>query len=166
MSTEIISNILLVLTWVGSFFVIALWLSLIVWTYRDIQKRTNSPTLKLICILAAAIFFIPGVLVYLILRPSETQDQEYQRTLEEEALLQSLDDFSLCPGCNRHIREDWMVCPSCHTRLKKLCPKCGKPMELAWDICPYCETPQPGMRRENRNVEETLSALAIDMDKE
>lgn len=166
MSTESISEFLQILTWLGGFFLLTVWVCLVFWTYRDIQKRTTSPTLKLISVLISFIFFIPGVLLYLIVRPSETQEQEYQRTLEEEALLQSLDDFDLCPGCNRHVKEEWMVCPTCHTRLKKICPHCGKPMELAWDICPFCETPQPGMRRENRTVEQTLEALASEPEKE
>ena len=96
----------------------------------------------------AAVLFLPGVLVYLILRPPQTLEEEFERTLEEEALLQSIEDNALCPGCGRRVREDWVACPNCHTRLKKPCHQCGKLNELAWNLCPYCGTPAPGMRRE------------------
>jgi RNA polymerase subunit RPABC4/transcription elongation factor Spt4 len=43
-----------------------------------------------------------------------------------------------CPGCNRRIEEDFMVCPTCHTRLKKACPACGRLLHLRWNICPFC----------------------------
>jgi hypothetical protein len=33
-----------------------------------------------------------------------------------------------------------VVCPTCHTRLKKICPTCKKNLELPWNICPYCAT--------------------------
>lgn len=159
-----LSNLLMALTWIGGLFIIALWISLTIWTYKDIQKRSSSGAVKLAAVLAAFIFFIPGVLIYLLVRPAETQNQEYQRTLEEEALLQSLDDFSLCPGCNRHIEADWRVCPSCHTQLKKVCHKCGRLMELPWDICPYCETPLPGMHREKGKIEDQANAIPAESD--
>jgi RNA polymerase subunit RPABC4/transcription elongation factor Spt4 len=84
------------------------------------------------------------------------------KTLEEEALLQSIEDNSVCPGCNRQIKEDWVACPNCHTKLKKPCHQCGKLMELAWNLCPYCGTPGPGMRRDNMSMDEALSSLPLD----
>jgi hypothetical protein len=32
----------------------------------------------------------------------------------------------------------WLICPHCHTRLKKACPDCDALMELQWKVCPYC----------------------------
>src|SRR5258707_11083935 len=54
----------------------------------------------------------------LILRPSRTLEEEYQRTLEEESLLQALEDLPLCPGCERRVKDDWQICPNCHTDRK------------------------------------------------
>jgi RNA polymerase subunit RPABC4/transcription elongation factor Spt4 len=99
------------------------------------------------------------VLVYLILRPARTLEEEYQQTLEEEALLQSIEDQADCPGCERRIREDWLVCPTCQTKLRKPCHSCGRLMELPWDICPYCGTPVPGMRKEGTTMEEVVRGL-------
>jgi RNA polymerase subunit RPABC4/transcription elongation factor Spt4 len=100
--------------------------------------------------------FLPGLVVYFILRPANTLEEEYQRSLEEETLLRSLEERSLCPGCSRQIEKSWLVCPDCQTRLKKACHHCGKLMELHWNICPHCATPSPGMRKEGITMDEAL----------
>lgn len=143
----------------GAAFLAALWLSLIFWTYRDIRRRTRDVLLRILAFLVVTVLFLPGVLIYLILRPQTTLEQEYQQTLEEEALLQTIEETPLCPGCGRKVVPDWVVCPTCHTRLKKTCHECGKLMELAWNLCPYCGTPEPGMRIENLTMDEALRTL-------
>jgi RNA polymerase subunit RPABC4/transcription elongation factor Spt4 len=143
-----LNSSVLVLVAFGGAFLAALWLALIVWTWRDIRSRARDPLAQVLAVLEVAVLNLPGVLVYLILRPAHTLEEEYQRTLEEEALLASIEDQTLCPGCERRVRDDWQVCPNCHTRLKKPCPHCSKLMELPWNICPYCGTPAPGVRKE------------------
>lgn len=155
-----LSNLILVLTGFGGAFLAALWISLVIWTYRDVRARARDPLVRVLAVLLVALLNLPGVLVYLILRPRNTMEEEYQRTLEEEALLQALEDLSLCPGCERRVREDWQVCPHCQTKLKKACHECGRLMELPWNICPYCGTPAPGMRREGMTLDEALRGLA------
>ena len=149
-----LSNLLLILTGFGGAFLAALWIALVIWTYRDIRSRARDPLVQILSTLLVAVLNLPGVLVYLILRP--------QRTLEEEALLQALEDLPLCPGCERRVKDDWQVCPNCHTKLKKTCNECGKLMELSWNLCPYCGTPAPGMRRDTAvSMEEALRELGI-----
>jgi RNA polymerase subunit RPABC4/transcription elongation factor Spt4 len=83
-------------------------------------------------------FPLPGLILYFILRPRETLAEIYERSLEEEALLQGIEERLACPGCNRRIEEGFMICPTCHTRLKKACPSCEQLLHLRWNICPYC----------------------------
>ena len=153
------SNLVLLATAFGAAFIAALWLSLIFWTYRDIRKRTRDRLARVLGTMVVAVLFLPGILVYFIMRPFATLEEEYQRTLEEEALLQTIEENPLCPGCSRRIREDWVACPNCHTRLRKPCHQCGHLMELSWNLCPYCTTPVPGMRKENLTIEDALSSL-------
>jgi RNA polymerase subunit RPABC4/transcription elongation factor Spt4 len=154
-----LNNFLLILTAWGGAFLAALWLSLIVWTYRDIRGRARDPLGRILAVLVVAVLFLPGIVIYLIIRPHQTLEDEYQHTLEEEALLQSIEDVPVCPGCGRHTQIDWKICPNCHTRLKKTCHQCGKLMELPWNLCPYCGTPTPGKRRENLSMDDALEPL-------
>src|SRR5512141_1413205 len=144
-----LSGFLLVLTAFGGAFLAALWTPLVIWTDRAIRARARDPLVQILSALLVAVLNLPGVLVYLILRPSHTLEEEYQHTLEEESLLQALEELPLCPGCERRVKDDWQVCPNCHTKLKKECHHCGKLMELPWNVCPYCATPVPGMRQES-----------------
>ena len=157
-----LSNFMLILVTWGALFLAALWLSLIIWTYRDIRARARDPLGRILAVLVVAVLFLPGIVVYLILRPRHTLEDEYQRTLEEEALLQSIEETPVCPGCGRRTQVDWMVCPNCHTKLKKVCHKCGKLMELPWNLCPFCGTPEPGMRREKLTLDEVLRPVPVE----
>ncbi|MBU0510622.1 MAG: zinc ribbon domain-containing protein [Chloroflexi bacterium] len=155
-----LSNFMLILTAWGGAFLAALWLSLIVWTYRDIRARARDPLGRILAVLVVAVLFLPGIVIYLILRPHRSLEDEYQHTLEEEALLQSIEETPVCPGCGRRVKGNWIICPNCHTKLKKTCHQCGKLMDLPWNLCPYCGTPTPGMRRENLSLEDALQPLA------
>ncbi len=155
----LVSNLILIAAALGAAFLAALWLSLIFWTFRDIRLRSRDRLARLLAVLVVAVLFVPGVLIYFVLRPPNTQEEEYQRTLEEESLLQTIEENPLCPGCSRRVKEEWVACPNCHTRLRKPCHHCGKLMDLSWNLCPYCATPVPGMRKENTSLEDALSFL-------
>jgi RNA polymerase subunit RPABC4/transcription elongation factor Spt4 len=159
-----LSNLILFLTGFVGAFLAALWIALVIWTYRDIRGRSRDRLVQILTTLLVAVLNLPGVLVYLILRPQRTLEEEYQHTLEEEALLQALEDLPLCPGCERRVKDDWQVCPNCHTKLKKACHQCGRLMELPWNLCPYCGTPAPGMREESVDLDEALRELNLDDD--
>ncbi|MGB8214400.1 MAG: zinc ribbon domain-containing protein [Anaerolineales bacterium] len=154
-----LSELTLILTALAGAFLAALWVALVVWTYRDMRARHRDTLVHILAALMVAVLNLPGVLVYLILRPARTLEEEYQQTLEEEALLQSIEDQSVCPGCERRVQDDWQVCPTCQTKLRKPCHSCGRLMELPWNICPYCGTPAPGMRKEGATMDEVLRNL-------
>lgn len=121
----------------------ALWLTLVFWTYRDIRQRTRDPIVQTISVLLVLLFFLPGHWIYLILRPRYTLSELYERSLEEEALLQELEDQKACPTCKRRVQDDFLLCPSCRTQLKEPCRQCAKPLSYAWVACPYCGTEKP-----------------------
>lgn len=122
----------------------ALWLASIIWTFRDMRARSRDVFAQVMASLMVAVLSIPGLLVYLILRPQETLAEQYERSLEEEALLQELEDKPVCPGCGHRVKEVWRVCPYCHTKLRKPCHNCSQLLELSWSLCPYCGESQYG----------------------
>lgn len=131
-----------VLLALGGAYLIATWFVLIVWTFRDIESRSKNVVTQVFSTLLAVFFWVPGVLLYMLLRPKETLDEAYQRSLEEEYLLQDLQELPLCPNCNHFIHDDWQICPHCNTQLRAPCDSCGQLVDLRWDICPYCGTEQ------------------------
>ena len=156
-----LNNFLLIAAALGGAFLAALWLSLMVWTYRDIRDRVKDPLVRILAVLVVAVLFLPGIVVYLILRPPQTMESEYQHMLEEEALLQAIEESSACPGCGRHTADDWIVCPNCYTKLMKPCHSCDRLMKLPWSLCPYCGTPEPGKRIEELSVTEAARSVDI-----
>jgi RNA polymerase subunit RPABC4/transcription elongation factor Spt4 len=126
-------------------FLAALWLALIFWTFRDFRSRSRDRLVRVLAALVVALLGPLGLVIYLILRPPRTLAEEYQHTLEEEALLSEIEERSTCPGCGSRTQSDWQICPQCHTRLHKPCSHCGRLMQLAWKVCPYCATPVPGV---------------------
>ena len=115
-----------------------IWVALIFWVFRDIRQRTRDPIMQLISVLLVLAGFLPGHWIYLILRPRQTLTELYERSLEEEAILQDLDDQKACPACRRRVRDDYLVCPFCLVELKERCEACDKPLDFGWLACPYC----------------------------
>ena len=131
----------------GIIYVAILWASLVFWTFRDIRQRTKDPILQFICVILVLVTFMLGYWIYLMLRPRETLATVYDRTLEEETLLQDLQAKSICPSCQQQVREDYLRCPNCTEQLKEPCPTCKKPLANEWPICPFCAWERPVLQQ-------------------
>lgn len=128
----------------GGAYLIALWFVLAVWTFRDIETRSRSVVTQVFSTLLVVLFWVPGLLLYRLLRPSETLDEAYQRSLEEEYLIQDLEELPLCPSCNHFVEDDFQICPHCHSQLREPCTSCERLIDLRWEVCPYCGTRHQG----------------------
>jgi RNA polymerase subunit RPABC4/transcription elongation factor Spt4 len=135
-----IARALQVLLALSGAYLAALWVVLIVWTYRDIESRSRSVVTQAFSTMLAAFFFVPGVLLYMMLRPKETLDLTFQRSLEEEYLLQDIESTAVCHNCHKAIEDDYVVCPHCHTTLQEPCLNCGRAFDVRWSLCPFCGT--------------------------
>ncbi len=123
---------------------VALWIGMALWTFRDMRMRSRDGLAQVAAALMVVVLNVFGLLLYLMLRPRETLAEAYERSLEEEALLQDIEEKPICPGCGRPSNVHWQVCPYCHTRLKKPCVNCGELLDLPWNLCPFCAAPQAG----------------------
>ena len=117
---------------------IALVCGLTIWTFRDIRARSRDVLAQILATLLVLVLPLVGLVVYLMIRPRETLADAYERSLEQEALLQAIEEPEICPGCGQRVRNDYLYCPACHTRLKSACPECSRPLHLRWSLCPYC----------------------------
>jgi RNA polymerase subunit RPABC4/transcription elongation factor Spt4 len=133
-----------ILQLVGGFFgvyLFAVWISLVVWTYRDIRGRSRELVAQIVSVAMVVFFNLPGILLYFMLRPRETLADRYERELAEEALLQDIEEKQACPACQQKVDKEFLFCPNCHTRLRKRCDNCHRITSLRWNICPYCGAP-------------------------
>ncbi|MCX6807782.1 MAG: zinc ribbon domain-containing protein [Patescibacteria group bacterium] len=126
-----------VIATIATIYVGILWVAIILWIARDIVHRTNSLTYQVICILLS-FTFLPGLILYLIVRPSSTLADKYDEELERRAFLESISETDdECPTCQNPLRRDFIFCPTCRARLRKVC-KCGQIIEPNWQVCPCC----------------------------
>src|ERR1700730_5819410 len=119
-------------------FIVIFWISLIIWTFRDIRSRTQDLLSQVLATRLGAVFFVGVLFIYMILRPRQTLAEIYERQLEEESLLAEMTERSTCTNCHARVESDFQICPSCGQKLKAACPKCERLLELRWTYCPYC----------------------------
>jgi hypothetical protein len=106
------------------------------------QQRTENPILPYVAasfiIVFTPIFFPLAIFVYKIIRPHEKIGEVYERNLAEEALLAEVEAIHSCPTCARRVNDEWIICPTCRTRLNRVCPNCSRLVGLDWSLCAWC----------------------------
>ncbi len=123
-------------------YIVLIWLASAFWAYRDMRLRTASAVTPYVAALAiilfTPIFFLFGLLLYRIIRPKETIAEVNERVLAEEAMLAEVATHAQCANCDRPVHEDWIICPNCRNRLRRVCPNCEHLIELDWTLCAWC----------------------------
>ena len=123
-------------------YLVIIWLATAYWAFRDMQQRSDNAILPYVAaagiILFTPIFFIFAVWIYKIVRPHEKIGEVWERNLAEEALLAEVESIHHCPSCERRIDDEWIICPSCRTRLKRVCPNCSRLVGMDWSLCAWC----------------------------
>jgi len=132
---------------VGVFAVVAffavLWVALVFSMVRDARRRSES---QVFALFTGALGLLPylGILIYLVVRPPRTLDEERVLALEEQALALSeaqdtaMSDTRACPNCGREIENEFVICPYCRTQFARRCGSCQRWLRLGWQVCPYC----------------------------
>jgi hypothetical protein len=131
------------MTVVGLLFVAYLlvaWAAMVFWTRRDVQSRTSDSTQQGLAVLLVALGNLPGLMLYLALRPPETTADALTRQLEAEALSREIDRKQPCPACGTALTAEFIRCPECGTTVQENCTTCARSLRAAWVLCPYCGT--------------------------
>lgn len=123
-------------------YIVILWIATAYWAFRDMQQRSDNAILPYVVaagiILFTPFLFVFAVWVYKIVRPHEKIGEVWERNLAEEALLNEVESVRHCPTCERRVDEEWIICPSCRTRLNRVCPNCSRLVGLDWSLCAWC----------------------------
>ena len=123
-------------------YIVLIWLASAFWAYRDMRLRSASAVAPYIAaatiIIFTPVFFLFGLLLYRIVRPKETIGEVNERALAEEAMMAEVASHANCANCSRPVHEDWIICPTCRNRLRRVCPNCEHLIELDWTLCAWC----------------------------
>ena len=125
----------------GTLFIVALvvfWLVIIGWVWVDSSERTSKKGLKVGYILLVIFFNIFGLIIYLIIRPSETIEEIYWEDLERRYLKYETSELGDCPRCGSQLYPGYVFCTNCGYRLKVKCPQCGVLIDKDHVFCEYC----------------------------
>ena len=102
-----------------------IWLAVIIWVYRDAQKRGMNGVLWALLVFLGSIV---GLIIYLIVR-TEPGTRPVNGAVKEA-----------CSCCGKDVAAGFVFCPHCGSRAKPVCPSCQKPVDKSWKACPYCGT--------------------------
>ncbi len=92
-----------------------------VYVYKDASKRDMNAVVWLLISVLVPMFV--GFVIYLLIRANYSAMK--------------------CPVCNQQIKEDFIVCPNCKTKLRPTCPACNTLVNSEWKVCPKCATDLP-----------------------
>lgn len=156
-------------------YIVLLWLATSLWAYKDMSRRTANPILPYLAaafiIVFTPAFFVFAAIVYKIVRPGETIAEANERALAEEAMLVEVEAQVHCANCHRRVERDWIICPSCRNRLRRVCPNCSKLVELDWSLCAWCgkDFERPELLRDSTTTRipvrsRTVAAASVDDD--
>jgi RNA polymerase subunit RPABC4/transcription elongation factor Spt4 len=118
-----------------------LWVATAFFVWRDARRRSDSILFQLLALLLGFIPPFLGALIYMVIRPPRTLDDERALALEEQSLLSEDDDtgpLRPCPSCGREIEVEFIVCPYCRTQFARRCLHCDRVLRLGWAVCPFC----------------------------
>ncbi|MEX0993344.1 MAG: zinc ribbon domain-containing protein [Solirubrobacterales bacterium] len=133
---------------------LAMWMALIYWSFKDAERRIEDPVLMRAFPLWSVFPFV-GTVIYSIIRPPEYLEDVREREVETksaEARLAMLQNRT-CRNCGYEVEPSYLRCPSCLRKLREPCETCNKPLDPRWRICPFCESevkraaPAPARRR-------------------
>ena len=118
-----------------------------IYVYRDASRRGMN---ALLWALSSAIGpALIGLIIYLLVRGNYSDLR--------------------CPQCDETVKEQFVVCPKCGTKLRAACPGCAIPVEPDWKVCPKCTQPLMGaytdiqtpVRTRDRSIGKILAMVLI-----
>ena len=120
---------------------IALWALVLIWVYRDAERRGMSGILWLLLVLIGNVV---GLLIYAIVRSERPVKLKAEGGGNGPGTTPGK-----CPGCGNPVATGHSFCPYCGRNLTQTCPSCGKPVDRDWKVCPTCGTGlDPGQPRQ------------------
>lgn len=117
-------------------YLLCLWLLFTLWVVRDIASRTSNPIVILTVFVFVLVFNIPGLILYMLLRPEKTVEEA--RALDIYHMSQLEDNLITCHSCISVVRKSYNYCSVCGSDLYAQCEYCDHRIDPIWTNCVYC----------------------------
>jgi len=117
---------------------IVFWFVVLYWVWLDSGERTSNKTVRISYVILVAVLNVVGLLIYLIVRPSQTIEEIYWADLERRYLKYETAELGDCPRCGSQLFPGYTYCPNCRYKLKIKCPRCGVYADKKDKFCPHC----------------------------
>jgi len=117
---------------------IVFWFVVLYWVWLDSGDRSSNKTVRCSYVLLVAVLNVIGLIIYLIIRPSQTIEEIYWADLERRYLKYETAELGDCPQCGRQLFPGYIFCPSCKYKLKIKCTKCQVYVDRKDKFCPHC----------------------------
>lgn len=127
------------------------WLVIVSWVWIDSGERTSDRNIRIMYVLITLFLNIPGLIIYLVLRPGSTIEEIYWTDLERRYLKYETSDLGDCPECGAQLFPGYVHCVNCGYQVKHKCPNCQILVSNDCIYCPHCGTK---LRTEEEQQEE------------
>jgi hypothetical protein len=126
--------------WSVSFVFVFVWIAVIIWVYKDAERRGMSGLLWALLVFIGNLI---GLLIYLIVRQDHPLREEQGAVSAGPPAAPSPAETkaALCPACQKPMEKSFVFCPHCGASLHPVCKSCGKPADSGWKVCPHCGAP-------------------------
>lgn len=114
------------------------WVVVIGWVVADSRGRYERNWMRILAISVVILVPLFGLLIYFIIRPRSTADEEEMLELERRYLRFEAAGLGDCPSCGCELLPNYVFCPRCGRELRKKCPSCDIYLEQDWYVCPFC----------------------------
>lgn len=114
------------------------WVVVVWWVWSDARERSSNVFFAIFSALLVLILNILGLVIYLIIRPKTTADEDYWSELERRYLKYETADLEDCPNCGLQLQPGFVFCPECKEEVKIKCPSCEVLIDKNWKNCAFC----------------------------
>lgn len=123
-------------------YIVLVWLATAYWAFRDASHRSKNLLAPYfaasLILLGTPLLFIFTAMLWKIIRPDEQSDVVSERDLAQAVLAEELAKHERCGTCRAPVETEWIICPTCRARLKRVCPNCSRIVGLDWSLCAWC----------------------------
>ncbi len=135
------------------------WVVVIGWVISDSRDRFSSKWLQALAVAVVILLPLFGLLIYFIVRPRITTEDEEMATLEKRYLKFEAAGLGDCPTCGYELMPNFVFCPECGRELRYKCDSCDIYLEPSWKTCPFCGTKRVNASHDDNEMSSLESAL-------